>query len=33
MVVFLEDAFMGKDDLKANAYFSAKSKNMIMRTF
>ena len=33
MVVFLEDAFMGKDDLKANAYFSAKSKNIIMRTF
>jgi adenine-specific DNA-methyltransferase len=33
MLVFLEDAFMGKDDLKANAYFSAKAKNIIMRTF
>jgi len=33
MVVFLEDAFIGKDDLKANAYFRAKSRNIIMRTF
>ena len=33
MVVFLEDAFIGKDDLKSNAYFTAKSKNIIMRTF
>lgn len=32
-VIFLEDGFAGKDALKANAYFSAKSKNIIMRTF
>jgi adenine-specific DNA-methyltransferase len=33
VIVFLEDAFAGKDALKANAYFSARSKNIIMRTF
>jgi hypothetical protein len=32
-VVFLEDGFAGKDALKSNAFFSAKSKNIIMRTF
>jgi adenine-specific DNA-methyltransferase len=32
-VIFLEDGFAGKDSLKANAFFSAKSKNIIMRTF
>jgi adenine-specific DNA-methyltransferase len=33
VVVFLEDAFAGNDSLKANAFFTAKSKNIIMRTF
>jgi adenine-specific DNA-methyltransferase len=33
VVVFLEDAFAGKDALKANTYFSARSKNIIMKTF
>jgi adenine-specific DNA-methyltransferase len=33
VVVFLEDAFAGKDALKANAFFSAKSSNKILKTF
>jgi adenine-specific DNA-methyltransferase len=32
-IIFLEDGFAGKDSLKANAYFYAKSRNIIMRTF
>ena len=33
VLVFLEDAFAGKDALKANAFFEAKSKNKILKTF
>jgi adenine-specific DNA-methyltransferase len=33
VVVFLEDAFSGKDALKANAFFTAKSSNKILKTY
>jgi adenine-specific DNA-methyltransferase len=32
-VLFLEDAFEGKDSIKANAYFSFKQANKTMKTF
>jgi adenine-specific DNA-methyltransferase len=33
LVLFLEDAFSGKDDLKANIYFACKKANIAFKTF
>ena len=32
-LVFMEDAFAGKDSIKSNMYFAAKAANKIMKTF
>ena len=32
VLVFLEDAFAGKDDLKASAYFACKQAGVTMKT-
>jgi hypothetical protein len=32
IIVLLEDAFAGKDDLKANMYFTCKNSNVTMKT-